>query len=1143
MSRAYLFVLGILCLGMVFIGNGGAAPSTGTIQVAFILSEFEDQEYQEGHDLDYFEDLAFGETDSMWDYYDEVSRGELNIEGDVYGPYTLGGDAADYGDENMDFVEDSVEIADDDIDYRDYDAVMVIHSGPGEESSGDSDDIWSIHWPYAIETDDGGYEIEEITQAPEYELSSGERSPLGVWVHEFGHELGLPDLYDTDNSSEGIGHWGVMASGSWADNGETPVYFSAWSRYWLGWVDPIPITDDINNLVMEPVEDGGDVYMLPIPGNWSGSNEYFLIENRQQMKYDLYLPGEGLLIWHIDEDVINSKWNSNSVNNDEEHKGVDLEEADGEDDLDNNENRGDSGDTYNSGSFTKDTYPDSLAYNNTESGWKIENIETDGDKIIVDISFLSKPHAVADADNAVIAEGFELQFYGNESWDEDGNIVNYTWDFGDGTFAYDENPVHIFITNGTYNVILTVRDNTNLEDSVILNIFINKPPIAVVEISQTVIFLGDVITFDASGSYDVDGEVEFFYWNFDDGFTSNQASAEHEFRNSGFYNVSVKIVDELNDITTVYYLIEVINRLPIVEFFIEPDSGDTRTIFDFTDQSYDNDGEIEEWMWDFGDLDSSDEQNPEHRFELPGTYTVTLTVYDDQEGANFTTMTITVDNSPPDPDINIPEGIKTADNEWTVPAGRTIAIDGKASTDTESDGLDFYWTFGEENFQGDILELDLESGENEFQLKVVDVRGGEETETFTLNAQNVPVLSLQYSQINILTEQEITFHATNDWGEIEVYEWNVSGNVELNSNDWMNFSSNSAGEYFVKVSGKHTMTNLWTVVFHLFVNVYEHPEAHFEFATQDINEGDWITFDGQESIGIELEFEWILDGNTLAGRDEIITALVDSGGEHVIGLRLQQDPVGEDYIESNFYVDYKPTEILVTNPSLPRYGEDFELYLNAYDEEGEAVIEFLRITVYDFEGNNRAELLYEDQGANFNIVFEVEYTGNMILEYELRDEKGNFRANSSDIEVLGWADIYVESMNVSGKKEKGKIQNVNFVLVNYNESYQSVIYNGYTATGSVELLIDSEIVSTWNYEIEPNGKQDFQFQWVATSGSHEFEVVAYVLDGEENNRNNNLTKTVVIKVEKKSGILPYPSFATIIILLAIVSYINRRKPN
>ena len=358
MSRIYLFVLGILSLGIIFSVGSEAAPSTGTVQVAFILSEFEDQEYQDGHDQDYFEDLAFGETESMWEYFDEVSRSVLNIDGDVFGPYTLDGDAADYGPENQNFVRDSVEIADDDIDYRDYDAVMVIHSGPGEESSGNSDDIWSIHWTTNIETEDNGYEIKRITQAPEYLNSNGERSPLGVWVHEFGHELGLPDLYDTDGSSEGIGHWGVMASGSWTDNGETPAYFSAWCRYWLGWISPIPITDDVNNLVLEPIEDGGDVYLLSIPGNWSGSEEYFLIENRQKMKYDQYLPGEGLLIWHIDD--------RESNNRDEEHKLVDLEEADGNDDLDHNTNRGDDGDPYTSGSFTKDTYPNSLAYNGTK---------------------------------------------------------------------------------------------------------------------------------------------------------------------------------------------------------------------------------------------------------------------------------------------------------------------------------------------------------------------------------------------------------------------------------------------------------------------------------------------------------------------------------------------------------------------------------------------------------------------------------------------------------------------------------------------------------------------------------------------------------------------------------------------------------
>ena len=1163
--RTLLILTGFMCLSLLLLESSEAAPSTGTIQVAFILSEFEDQEYQEDHDQDYFEDLAFGESNSMWEYYYEVSRGELNIQGDVYGPYTLDGDAADYGTENMEFVRDSVEIADDDIDYRDYDAVMVIHSGPGEESSGNSDDIWSIHWPYSIETDDDGHEIEQITQAPEYQYSSGERNPLGVWVHEFGHELGLPDLYDTDNSSEGIGHWGVMASGSWADHGETPVYFSAWSRYWLGWVDPIVITDDINNLELEPIENDGNVYLLPIPGNWSNSNEYYLLENRQQLKYDSYLPGEGLLIWHIDEDVIYSKWNSNSVNNDEDHKGVDLEEADGEDDLDYSTNRGDSGDPYNSGSFTKDTYPNSLAYNGTESGWKIENIETSGDNIIVDISFLSKPHAVADADDAVIAEGLELQFYGNESWDEDGNIVSYTWDFGDGNFAYTDNPIHIFTQNGTYNVKLTVCDNNDLCDSMILNIFVNKPPIAVVEISKLTIMLGETIAFDASESYDIDGDVEFYYWNFDDGYTSSQATADHEYKNSGTYNVSLKIIDDLNDITTVYYTIEVINRLPIVNFqYFTPGTGTTLATFEFTDLSFDHDGDIEQWNWDFGDGGTSNLQNPDYQFDLPGTYDVTLSVTDDQDGTNSTTLAIEVQNAPPIPKIRIKDGINLGDHQWSVPANRMIVIDGSVTFDNEGDALEFFWDIDGQSLSGESIEINFME-QRILELRVVDSRGGEATNNFTIMPSFVPSITIEnwedYTEIAL--GYDVMFQSIPEGGTLDLYRWYIQErdlnddyllNDDINTNDSLEFPAFTEGEYLLKVSGRHTETKLWTENFSFTVFVYNNPYAHIDF-NNTINEGEWMTFDASTSFGfwngsesrvaqsLNLNYEWSLDGNTLAGNDKIITVLMETGGEHTINLLVSQEPVGSQSFSTTFYADYKPWGVLNTHPNNPRYGEDFEVYLNAYDEESEAVIEFLEITVYDYDGNQRAGLIYENQGANFNIIFEIEYTGSMVLEYGLRDENGNYRENSSNIDVLGWVDIYVDSLEVNGKKEKGKKQIVDFVLTNYNETYQKTIYNGQIAIGNVDLLIDGEVVNTWSYSINPTESEQFSFEWVAIPGIHDFEVIAYVSDCEVINDNNNLTASVSIKTERGTGFLPYPNVTIVVISILIVSKAVRRKAN
>ena len=166
-----------------------------------------------------------------------------------------------------------------------------------------------------------------------------------------------------------------------------------------------------------------------------------------------------------------------------------------------------------------------------------------------------------------------------------------------------------------------------------------------------------------------------------------------------------------------------------------------------------------------------------------------------------------------------------------------------------------------------------------------------------------------------------------------------------------------------------------------------------------------------------------------------------------------------------------------------------------------------------------------------------------LTKLKLMDFKGNSREGSSTVKVLGWADIYIESLVVNGKKEKGKTQTITFVLRNYNDTYQSEIYNGYTASGNVELLIDSEIINAWTYEIGPAEEQEFNFQWVAISGQHMFEIVAYVSDGEKNIDNNNLTKSVKIETENKSGFLPYPSVGMIITTITIVSYLSRRKAN
>ena len=356
------------------------------------------------------------------------------------------------------------------------------------------------------------------------------------------------------------------------------------------------------------------------------------------------------------------------------------------------------------------------------------------------------------------------------------------------------------------------------------------------------------------------------------------------------------------------------------------------------------------------------------------------------------------------------------------------------------------------------------------------------------------------------------------------------------------FGTNNAGEYLLNTSGRHTNTNLWTPIFTVTINVYNNPFASFNFNPL-INEGDWITFDGSNSSGINIGHTWTLDGVPLAGNNEIISILIETGGEHTLGLAINQDPVGEDYLEILFYADYKPWGVLNTHPSNPRYGQDFEIYLNAYDEEDEAYINFLRISVYDFEGNRRAELNYEDQGSNFNLIVEIEYTGTIVLDYELMDLKGNFRTNSSTVEVRGWADIYIESLDIKGTKERGKTQNIEFVLTNYNKTYESVLYNGDIAIGTVNLLIDDEIIMSWEYNIGAKESKIFNFEWTALAGYHEFEVIASVSDGETILENNNMTKTATFKAEVKSSFLPYPNFITVSVLLVGITVLKHRKAN
>ena len=363
------------------------APLTGAIRVVVILADFSDKEMTVNQE--HFEKLFFSlgamPHGSVREYFREVTHGLVDIVGEVVGPVRLPKKLSWYangnfgigrpsGDPRAHFMaRDTAITADPQINYAPYDndgngfvdAFIVVHAGKGGEVTGDSGDIWSHKWvlPSAYNAD--GARIFAYLTIPE-------DAKIGVCAHELGHLVfGFPDLYDIDGTSEGIGNWCLMAGGSWGAGGEVPTHPSAWCKVDQGWATVANVTGS-TNLSLPDVKNSHQVHRL-----WTGGlpgSEYFLLENRQRTGYDTSLPGDGLLIWHIDE--------HQPDNSDETHYMVGLVQADDERDLENSTNRGDAGDAFpgstGNTSFGAATAPSSHSHAGAPTGVSVTNISASG---------------------------------------------------------------------------------------------------------------------------------------------------------------------------------------------------------------------------------------------------------------------------------------------------------------------------------------------------------------------------------------------------------------------------------------------------------------------------------------------------------------------------------------------------------------------------------------------------------------------------------------------------------------------------------------------------------------------------------------------------------------------------------------------
>jgi len=367
-------------------------------------------------------DTTGATTGSVFDYYRWVSGNRLTIGGrvvasvQVQNPETYysgssGGLRGSSPNNSLGLMRDVLRACADTIDWKPFDVdgngvvdmVWLVHAGIGGEA-GNLNNLWSVTtwmnrgWrdasPWYTKTPYPGggtgqtIRIERFSVMPEQSAHvAGAQCEIGVYCHEFGHALGLPDLYSTSSfmsPSLGPGAWSLMGTGGYGGDALSPQYpthLGAWPLKYLGWDESVhPSRDTVLSL---PALGSSQA---TITWSYQGEDvsEYFLIEHRRRAGFDRNLPGEGLIIYHVDENVIAAGMASNSVNNDF-RQGVQVVEADGDGDLVRGFSLGEASDPFpgslNRTGMDDHSSPSTRTLDGAVSNLAIRDIQPVGDRI------------------------------------------------------------------------------------------------------------------------------------------------------------------------------------------------------------------------------------------------------------------------------------------------------------------------------------------------------------------------------------------------------------------------------------------------------------------------------------------------------------------------------------------------------------------------------------------------------------------------------------------------------------------------------------------------------------------------------------------------------------------------------------------
>ncbi len=628
---------------------GSNSTPSENYKVLVLLVDFPDKMYSVSSD--FFDALLYNRSaGTLWDFYNKTSYGVLDLitnnscasigwinASQNYDYYVNSnhGLSGEYPKNAQRIVEEAVLLADQYIDFSDYDndgdgfvdALFVVHAGTGAEYSGSSSDIWSHAWSTFDPIRVDGVNVYRYAMTPEYWVNPGDMT-IGVYAHELGHAaFGLPDLYDRDNTSYGLGYWSLMSYGSWnGNNGSFPAFPEAWSRLMMGYGTSTTLNAPINNKeILNSANNSNQFFRI---NSLSNVKEYFLIENKQPYSFDRYLPSSGLLVYHIDENIQSQndkEWFPSKDST--KHYFVALEQADGLWELEKKINKGNAGDpfpgTSNNTNFTNSSKPNSHTYLHENYPIQISNIVLKNFVVSADFDM---PQALSVS--ATIKQGWNIisipVITSEKSFTKILNDNNAkVWKFDDGYSSANEpyNGLGYWYKSPEEKIVsysgfkgedkINVKQGWNLigplDNTISLDNILTNPPD---------ILFSKIYSYDGLYSIVNDLEPGKGYWakfsqNGEIDFNNSGASSLHKKNEDNSFAYSL-VISNNSDISSAIYLsnIDDLNR-----FELPPQAPEPKL-----DVRFDNNGLVEKANGEFHLLKIISEDYPLKLKSLTGAF-------------------------------------------------------------------------------------------------------------------------------------------------------------------------------------------------------------------------------------------------------------------------------------------------------------------------------------------------------------------------------------------------------------------------------------------------------------------------------------------------------------------------------------------